>query len=339
MKRFASLGYLVVVALPLSLTALLAVPEPAAACGKGACLPGFVAPRAATTIPANAPALFYRGYGAPAEGGEPVRVSAEGEGGATPIPTTIEDISPGLGALVRFGAPLEAGRTYEVRHYQASCTETLAVDAETSFATQTFTAGPTAPLPTASGALSGEQGVTTDPAFAAFGGSTCTVATNARVVRLSFTPSAELLPFLPVASVQVSVDGAAPFETTVGLDPNEAPTTGPFARPPLQFYASCEREALVAKGGDPGLTPGVHTIRVQARIAGVAEAEQPSAVTTSVDLSCASAEGPAGAPLADTEEAGCAVVRVGGESAHVPIWQLASLAALSLLRRRRRSTK
>lgn len=298
--------YAACVGVPIVLTALLVVPEPAAACGKGACVPGFLAPREGATIPANAPALVYSARGWENVVGDGAPVVLRVAGAAESVPLAVEAADATGTHLVRLAAPLTEGATYEVGHAQPTCNETLEVDKETFFVKQTFVAGASAPLPTTAGTLSGETAATTDTTYRVVGGSSCSQFTLARVARLSFAPSAELTPYLPVTSLEVSVDGAPVRTSTVGLD-LQGGDGG--ARPTLELYASCEAEDLRARGGDPGLTPATHAVVVQARVAGVAEADQPAPLTTTIDLSCDGAEAlPAASNTApEGEAAGCGV--------------------------------
>jgi hypothetical protein len=120
-------------ALAASLAASLGTVERADACS-GSCIHGSFLPRDGATIPANAPALYWR----PSSDATPDGVRLTPNGGA-PIPLIA--IQEPNGWLLTPATPLVAGTQYVLEETDG-CEQPFRV---------TFTAGPTAPLPTSLG--------------------------------------------------------------------------------------------------------------------------------------------------------------------------------------------
>ncbi len=243
----------------LSGAALLAVPEPAEACGKGVCPRGYFAPREATTVPANVPALVH--VGSPPSDEGTARATITTDGGATELGFTT-DVGGGSGLLLRPLTPLESGKTYAVSHYQSCGT-----GAPVGVASHTFVAGPVAPLPTTLGDITSVEPYV-DGAYSVYAGSKCWDPMRAAVARLIFQPSEEIAPWLAVTSFAFTVDGE-PYEASQwGHGPNDVVPHPYWQRWLLEAHGACEiptKESQLFAG----LPLGTHTYTVEARIAGI----------------------------------------------------------------------
>lgn len=283
------LGCLSVVTL---LGAVLA-PE-AEACSPAICETD-TAPWSGETIPHNAPALaIFPGHrpGLPS-GLDEGSVQLLSEGGA-PVEFVLQPEEGGR-YLVRPDA-LQEGQTYQLsfRHPCSSPpTESdggevilpKAVPSSTAYPERVqiaFQAGAAAPLPQVLGTLSVATAAQVVQAGSYCG--SCTAPLAAAVAQLQFTPSAELVPFLPVTRLQVRVDGQPWAESDYGSGfVEQAAYPGGPVRSVRTVFASCgTHDAAIY---DFGVAPGRRVIEVRAHIAGAHF--DPALLTVEVDLDCA----------------------------------------------------
>lgn len=187
-------------------------------------------------------------------------------------------------------APLKEGTRYHLT-YKEACGTPKDVSVE-------FDVGPRATLPIAAGTLSGKAPVVGQASVSSSRGSCFEEAETVRI-DLLLTPTAELLAFAPLTSFTMTIDGQK------------------FA---AKYYGKAKREGdglivgtleALCSPSSSALTNaklGVHTIGIQAHVAGAAS--DPPEVTTTLMLSCTGESVDAG-PTAD----GGAPAPDGGEPA------------------------
>ncbi|MFB1481646.1 hypothetical protein [Corallococcus sp. RDP092CA] len=228
-------------------------------------------------------------------------------------------------------SPLVPGTAYRIE------AKGLCQYQETQTQSATFTAGPELPLPKTLGTLS------VDPpgwdTFPVFGDSNCGSPGSGEATTLRFTPSPELVPFLPWVHWTVEVDGQ-PWSssnhhglTSKGED-NPDSHLYEYNRQLLFLYSACTWSDPPPPG--EGLSPGRH----QATLRGTLEQADLALPLLSVDfelgcrrcLSGGCADGgpidPAPLPLPEPSSDGC--TQAGGG-----LTVLGLLAALRLSRRRK----
>ncbi|WP_233610112.1 hypothetical protein [Corallococcus sp. AB049A] len=254
-------------------------PPSAEACVAANCLVDvrFPLPEDGGAVPANVPGLVVR---------PPLREATEVatiqllQADGTPVPFTLAIGARGTHVVVPT-APLVPGTQYRIE------AKGLCQFQETLTQSATFTAGPELPLPTTLGTL----GVDTPKrgTFPVFGDAECGSPQEGDFTSLRFTPSPELVPFLPWMTWTVEVDGQPwSFSNHHGLDSTGADHFDShkyeYNRQLLSLYTVC------TPGNPPppgrGLTPGRHRATLQ----GTLERANLTLPPLSVDfeLSCAS---------------------------------------------------
>ncbi|RKH18536.1 hypothetical protein D7V77_34060 [Corallococcus sp. CA041A] len=170
----------------------------------------------------------------------------------TPVPFTLANGGRRTHVVVP-KAPLVPGTQYRIE------AKGLCQYQETQTQSATFTAGPELPLPTTLGTLSVDT--PSRGAFPVFGDSNCGSPQEGDATTLRFTPSPELVPFLPWVHWAVEVDGQ-PWSfanhhglTSTGED-NPDSHKYEYNRQLLFLYTVCTTYNPPPPG--LGLTPGSH---------------------------------------------------------------------------------
>lgn len=311
----------------ISALALLAVPEPAEACGKGVCPRGYFAPRDTTTVPLNVPALVHAGSAPPPDGAAAVTLTTSA---GAPVAFVSTPTPGSFTVLLRPSAPLVQGETYVISQYQSCGT-----GASVGFAQQTFLAGPAAPLPTTLGQIVQTQRYV-DDAYRELAGTKCWDTQRTAVTRLIFEPSAELVPWLPVTTFTFRVDGSPYGASLHGHGPNDVMPHPWWDRWLVEAHGACE-EPTKESQLDRGLALGTHSYQLEARIAGVETSV--GTIAGTFELGCdgvavgppagaAGASGAAGAGNSGPGPAGGAPPSVGGSGGGGAIPVVGGSAAL-----------
>ncbi|RYZ43070.1 MAG: hypothetical protein EOO71_04890 [Myxococcaceae bacterium] len=233
------------------------LPPSARACVAPNCLRGvrFPLPPDNGNVPTNLPGLVV--VPPLLESVDPATVRlllADG----TPVPATVTAGAHSTQVLVP-ESPLVQGTEYRLEAtgvctFQGNQT-----------ATTTFTAGAPATLPTTLGALTAET--PSRGRFTVYEDSNCgNTQAEGDSTRLRFTPSPELVPFLPWVSWTVQVDGepwsyAKHGGVTATGEENSDTRLYEYNRPLLFLYSICEE--LDPKPPNRGLTPGRHRATLQ----------------------------------------------------------------------------
>ncbi|RYZ43071.1 MAG: hypothetical protein EOO71_04895 [Myxococcaceae bacterium] len=242
-----------------------ALPPSAEACSGPVCFGKDVrvARSANGEVPANVPALVVV---------HPFRMTFDTAGvrlltaEGAPVEATVTSGALGSAALVPTG-PLVPGNTYRVEA-TSPCYQ------ETQTEAASFTVGPALPLPGTSGVL--EAGIEQHGPLEVYGGALCSVSVEGSTRILGFTPSPELVPFLPWVHWTLEVDG----QTWARAEHGAVGPTGEFTvasrllftRDLLRLYTVCDDSAAIERPSDRGLAPGVHvaTLRPVLEHSGVA---------------------------------------------------------------------
>ncbi|QAT87934.1 hypothetical protein EJ065_6405 [Corallococcus coralloides] len=248
-------------------------PPSAEACVAPNCLVDirFPLPEDGGTVPSNVPGLVVV---PPLLENTDVSTLRLLQSDGTPVPFTLANGERRTHVLVP-KAPLVPGTQYRIE------AKGLCQYRDTQTQSATFTAGPELPLPTTLGTLSVDtpsQGV-----FPVFGDSNCGSPQEGEATTLRFTPSPELVPFLPWVHWAVEVDGQ-PWSfanhhglTSTGED-NPDSHKYEYRRQLLSLYTVCQ--AYNPPPPNMGLTPGRH----QATLKGTLEHADLTLPPLSVDF-------------------------------------------------------
>ncbi|MCY1043678.1 hypothetical protein OV208_20330 [Corallococcus sp. bb12-1] len=232
------------------------LPPSAEACGGPVCQGKDVriARSATGDVPANVPALVaVHLFRRTLDTGSVRLLTAEG----APVEATVTSGALGSAALVPT-EPLVPGNTYRME-VASPCTHESQTEAAT------FTVGPALPLPGVSGVL--EAGTEQHGPLQVYGGAMCSVEVEGSTRVLGFTPSPELVPFLPWVHWTLKVDGQPWAQAEHGaVGPTGEFTVANrliFTRDLLRLFTVCDDSAAVERPSDPGLAPGVHVATLQ----------------------------------------------------------------------------
>ncbi|MHA7633721.1 hypothetical protein [Corallococcus sp. M7] len=248
-------------------------PPSAEACVAPNCLVDvrFPLPEDGGTVPSNVPGLVVV---PPLLENTDVSTLKLLQSDGTPVPFTLADGDRRTHVLVP-KAPLVPGTQYRIE------AKGLCQYRDTQTQSATFTADPELPLPTTLGTLSVDtpsQGV-----FPVFGDSNCGSPQEGEATTLRFTPSPELVPFLPWVHWAVEVDGQ-PWSfanhhglTSTGED-NPDSHKYEYRRQLLSLYTVCKE--YNPPPPNMGLTPGRH----QATLKGTLEHADVTLPPLSVDF-------------------------------------------------------
>lgn len=218
--------------------------------------------------------------------------------------------------LVDFGVPLPEGR-YELTHTPQGCG-----DATTE---RSFEVGPAAPLPTSAGDL--KQGAVTQvPARAGEDGvGACDPYGSPPLASLDvwLAPTAELIPYLPLARFEVVVDGSV-----IGLPRYVSEAGLAVARTTL--VVTCEAPPTGWRQTGYVVTAGRHRIDIRGELV---DGRALPAAGGDVELACGPGTGDANAAASPPPGAGCSAAP---RSAPPRFAAFALLATIAFAARRRR---
>lgn len=253
------------------LVVLLGAPGLAFACSGPPC--GFGSSLAGASVPANAPAVPVDAIDAFAPGLDVADAGFELlTANRQPIPASVERSGDRSVVVVRPLQPLSAGQSLLLR-FPTEC-------GGGSFTDVAFTTSGAQPLPSTLGSFSVKargHGTVSIP-----GGPSCFMAMSGAYAQFAFTPAAELVPFLPVTSWSLVVDGKVWAREPVGsIGASGLVATMPYYRARnrvLEVNVPCSPET-----GGVGVGLGQHTAELQGAIAGVSE---PLTASTSFTLAC-----------------------------------------------------
>jgi hypothetical protein len=234
-----------------------------------------VAPADGAVMPSNSPALAVDTFAVQSESLQLFSVDAG-------VPATVFDPTSGL---LRLEGPLVEGAQYKLQRTN-SCAD---VDAGATAATSFFTVGPAKPLPTTTGTATVEYGMALIDGRYSHERHSMPVGLPgdvfAIVAHIHIVPSADLIPFLPVAAFSTLVDGKLWGSSFYGhgVSTYEAQSDIVTYYDFVTVYASCTHFAAGGLCGLPGVTLGSHTVDILAKVAGAAD---PAAIHLSIDLEC-----------------------------------------------------
>ncbi|NOK11632.1 hypothetical protein HNS30_21555 [Corallococcus exercitus] len=230
------------------------LPPAAEACGGPVCDVGkFRVPLPSdANVPANVPALVMLPsplYSVDAEG-----LRLRTEDGADVEASLLP--GPHRSGLVVPAAPLVPGTRYRLEANNLCG----GFPQEPGTSVTSFTAGPAVALPTTSGALRADP---QQPAsFQVWGGSTCSVGVEGSTVTLGFTPTPELVPFLPWVHWTLEVDGqtwaTAPHGAVDATGAVMPPDRFAYPHDLLIVYSVCGVLPNQQAPSDQGVSPGRH---------------------------------------------------------------------------------
>jgi MYXO-CTERM domain-containing protein len=298
------------VLLPLIVAA--ATPRPADACSAPPCRLSSFVPADGTTIPANAPGLYWRPAASDASPAN-VRLTTVADP-TTALPFTATKLPSGDYVIVP-DAPLAAGTAYVLEDLMP-CT----FIPNNPPVRNTFTAGPSAPLPQSLGGVSLiGHGIQGDLEVGTSDGS-CSKTVDAVSISVQLEPSADAQPWLSLLLFQTLVDDAvwsAQRQINVPIAPGESWK----GRGIDLLYRVCEEDT---GNINRGLSVGGHRVQFRGALPGVATELYSS--DTSVELMCDSTDPDPDDPLGN-DGGGCS-------SSGAPSLLLALLALALLLARR-----
>ncbi|MBN9682725.1 MULTISPECIES: hypothetical protein [unclassified Corallococcus] len=280
-----------------------------------------------SVVPANVPALVMASLGWPPVDSDSLRLRTED--GADVEAQLLS--GPGRSGVLVPAAPLVPGTVYRLEGH-SPCP---GASEEENTATATFTAGPAVALPTTSGTL--RAGPEQHGSFPVYGGASCSTEVQGSEVTLSFTPSPELVPFLPWVHWTLEVDGQ-PWATAPHGAVEPAGTLRfmdrlQYLHVPLTVYSVCEFPQEQPPPTDQGLAPGRHV----ATLRPVLE-QSPTplpALEVSFELTCPEKE-PEPEPVPDVDPEPEAPRHEGCSQAGGGLAAFGLLATLRLWRRKNR---
>ncbi|MBA3538508.1 MAG: hypothetical protein H0T79_02665 [Deltaproteobacteria bacterium] len=292
--------------------ALLVPSRPAEACSAPQCWPGAFIPGDATTIPSNAPGLYWRPTrGNVAADPSSVKLSTVAAPG-TALPFTATALPNGDYVLVP-DAPLVEGTSYVL--------EDLALCGGTAGPRVTFTAGPSAPLPTSLGGIATDpHGMRGDVELATTAGS-CSVPVDVTMFGIELAPSADATPWMALFVFETLVDDQ-PWTPQKSINVENGPGESWRGRGRDLLFRTCTANPNVYF---QGLSPGGHQLAFRASLPNAQAVATPDML---IELMCDPVTDPD--PVDDDDSsAGCA-------STKAPSSALILLGFAVVLRRRRR---
>jgi hypothetical protein len=298
----------------LALLASVSSVEPADACSPPPCWPGSLVPADGATIPANAPALYWR----PSEGQAPPTVKLTVAGTGANVPFT--QVADGPSMVLTLAQPLVPGTQYVLEETN-ECQYQQPIRS-------TFTAGPTAPLPTTLGTTQREASQRGNVTIATRGGS-CSLDVDAAHASITLAHSADATPWKDLLLYETRVDGQG-WAPSTAINVTTAVGASWRGRGRDQLYRVC----VDNHGEGQGLAEGTHQAAFRARLPG--STTNLATPEVAVEIVCAapptgSNDPGSGSNDPGKDSAGCC--SAGGAGASNAGW----VALVSLLLRRRRA--
>jgi hypothetical protein len=302
--------------------ALLLTARPADACSPPACWPGAFLPSDGSTIPENAPGLYWRpAYGAAAGTADPASVKlTKAMAPNVELPFTATAL-PGGDYLIAPNAPLVEGTAYVL--------EDVSTCGGTKGPRVSFMAGPSAPLPTSLGTMQTDPHGYRQDLTVASGSGSCATTIDATLFGIYLEPSADVAPWLPLLLFQTIVDDEI---WAIQDNINNPPALGASwkGRGRDLLFRTCTANP---EASYPGLASGGHQVAFRASLLNAQPIATPS---LAVELMCDAIHNPDPDPDTDPDpddedcSAGCASTQPASGS-------LIFLVIAVLLRRRHRS--
>jgi hypothetical protein len=246
-----------------SLPLLLILPallpsRPAEACSPPPCWPGAFVPGDASTIPANAPGLYWRpgrSGGGAASTTSSVRLTTV-SAPSTALPFTATALPSGDYVIVP-SAPLVEGTAY-VLEDQSTC------GGSAGSPRVTFTAGPAAPLPTSLGTVSTIGHGTRLGLEVATASGSCSTMIDAVTFSIELSPSAEAIPWSSLLLYETLVDDQ-PWAIQESINISSAPGESWKGRARDLLFRTCTPSPDASY---PGMSPGTHDVAFRASLPG-----------------------------------------------------------------------
>lgn len=258
---------------------LLAVPvlavaaRPAEACSPPQCWPGAFIPQDGAVIPENAPGFYYRPS---SQGGTPgdaslVRLTAAS---APAVSLELTAVAQPNGDFVLVpDAPLVAGETYTLEDGTLCNGDSMHA---------TFTAGPSAPLPSSLGTvrLIG-HGMFAELDVATASGS-CSTKVEATIAQVTLDRSASAEPWKDLLLYETLVDDK-PWVNQASINVRTDPGESWLGRGADLLYRVCapNPDALF-----PGLSVGGHVVRFRASLPGVTNQTSLATPAEAIEIMC-----------------------------------------------------
>jgi uncharacterized protein (TIGR03382 family) len=286
--------------------------RPADACSPPMCWPGAFLPGDATTIPSNAPGLYWR----PSRAGIAPSTLSTVRLTTTMAPTTALSFTAtplaGGDYVIVPDAPLVEGTSYVL--------EDLATCGGTAGPRVTFTAGPSAPLPASLGTMwTDPHGTRLDLEIATSAGS-CSMTVDAETFGIGVTPSTDATPWMALLLFETVVDGQ-PWQIQESINYEPGPGESWKGRGRDLLFRICTPDTAASY---TGMSSGGHAVAFRASLPG----GQPLATPAlGVELMCDPDPDPKPVPLPEDD---------GGCSSTTPTSWAVILFAFAALRRRRR---
>jgi hypothetical protein len=242
------------------------------------------------------------------------------------VPIVLSEIAEGR--LVQLGSPLPAGM-YTLT-YETTCTGTAK-----SVPTQ-FEVVEASPLPTVVGTV--QVGAPTRQTITVAAGGSCRADVLADVIALSIAYAPELVPFLPVATQTLLIDGEEWISTPYGS--NEVNIPGAYIGNVSTIYRRLDLGPPYGASWASGIGPGHHQAELIVTVAGMA-APLPSVLFEFDFPELAALDGGVGQPVADAGTpsegvdqprggGGCSFVSVSRPASGLVLLGLAGLFVLAL---------
>jgi hypothetical protein len=291
LRKRTTIMRLLLLAFPL----LVVSSRPADACSAPQCWPGAFVPQDGAVIPENAPGFYFR---PPLQGGSAgdaslVRLTAASDP-STPLAFTAMPQPNGDFVLVP-DAPLVAGETY-----------TLEDGAECNGGTMysTFTAGPSAPLPSSLGSVNliGHGMFAEIPVATASG--SCSTTVEATIAQITLDVSASAEPWKDLLLYETLVDDK-PWVNQVSINVRTDPGESWLGRGTDLLYRVCKPnpDAIFQ-----GLAEGGHNVRFRASLPGVTNQTSLATPAAPIEIMCTSNPNPDPEEI-DNDGGGCATNR------------------------------
>jgi hypothetical protein len=240
--------------------------KPADACSPPPCWMGSFVPFEGATIPANAPALYWR----PSSGSTPATMTLTVAGTGAAVPFT--EVVDGQSRVLTLTQSLVPGTQYVLEETN-DCQYQQPVRS-------TFTAGPTAALPTTLGTTAREGAYQHGDITIATAGGSCSIEVDAAHATIALAHSADATPWKDLLLYETYVDGQR-WAPSTAINVTTSAGASWRGRGRDQLYRVCEDN----QGEGMGLAEGTRQAAFRARLPGSTTDLVASEVT--VEIACA----------------------------------------------------
>lgn len=248
---------------------LVAAPRTADACSPWPCnWDGYFVPGDGATVPANLPAIYWRPRGDVGEPDPTLVTLSTAADPSTPLPYTATRIGDGRDYLLVPGAALVPGTQYVLTDGNA-CNESSSGEPGPRV---TFTAGPTAPLPTGLGAMAVTNLPTRSETLSTASGSCwISVTTISAAMAIDYATASDAAPWRDVLHFATFVDGQR-WSARSSILQTVAPGASWEERGADRLVAVCSYDVDVPPGSSPpsgfGVPEGEHQVEMRATLPG-----------------------------------------------------------------------